>query len=511
LRRFIKVFIITFLVFSVSLFTSENNEKQKFKQKKKVKRAVAECVSLMAVSQTNYWLKYSNWIEDWQFKLNWEDQRRRILGFEGQSFDSNCFRTNWTHGLSGAMYYNIARANGFNIFESSVFGTLTSLYWEFVVEWREVISVNDNIFTSFGGVSIGESFFQLGSYFAGKKGIVNRVAEVITNPVLALNRWFDRKNEYSYYKPKKREMSFFIGNFFIMEDTKKPYKDRSQFIGFKSSLSYLPEIEKKGLYEEKIKGTILSEMGLKFEIKDKAIDEVSGSTRNMYFGKYKQNIREYQDNYIKGSSSLFSMISGFDFYQKKAVAKNDGCQQYMYIDDSVEVETPTNFADKLAIMNLTGAYSEITHYFGMGRVILTNSFTFDFAMVNAYALGKYSESDDISYTKATLYNYGYYYGFGYTINSRLDLFYHKIRTGIEYKYQRYNSIEGLDRFQEKIKDDFNIRDIKSIFGFHIGYNFNIIPLGLKLVVKRKYRRGIIKDYDFSKIETKVYVRLEMYL
>lgn len=507
MKKLFNIFVIFVLVSSLSMFAAE----KELKQKKKLKRAVAECVSIMAVSQTNYWLKYSNWVEDWQFKLNWEDQRRRIFGFEGQSFDSNCFRTNWTHGLSGAIYYNIARTNGLNIFESSLFGTMTSFYWEFIVEWREVISINDNIFTSFGGVGIGESFFQLGSYFAGKKGIVNRVAEVITNPVLALNRWLDRNNKYSYYKPKKREMSFFIGNFFIMEDTKKPYKDKSQFLGFKSSLTYLPKIEKKGIYEEMIKGTILSDMGFKLEIKDRAIDEVSGFTKNIYYGKYKYNIREYQDNYIKGSSTLYGMMSGFDYYQKRATTENDGCQQYMYIDDSPSVKTPTDFADKLAVMNLVGGYSEITHYFGKGKIVFTNSLSFDFAMVNAFALGKYSETEGVSYTKATLYNYGYYYGFGYTLNSRLNLFYHKIRTGIEYKYQRYNSIEGFDRFQEKIIDDFNIKDIKSLLKFHTGYKFNIVPLGLRLVVERRYRRGIIKEYEFSNKETKVYVRLEMYL
>jgi len=445
------------------------------KGKKNIKRAIAEWASVMAVSQTNYWLKYSNWVEDWQYELTWADQKKRIFGFEGQKLDSNCFQTNWTHALSGTMYYNFARTNGFNILESSVFTTLSSFYWEFVVEWREVISINDNIFTSFGGVSIGESFFQLGSYFNGNSGIANKIAGILVNPIMAINRWLDKKKGFNY---------------------KTPYK---------SNLS----VEKEGIIQKTIKGNIKSNINIKLEIKDKSIDEISAQTQNVFFGKYIQYVKS-GSNHLKGHGFLYSLFSGFDFYKKKAIIDNDSCLEYKYIDDSIFVETPTEFTDKVAILNLIGPYTELT-YFGAFNISLINSFSLDFGLINAYSLNDYSKTEDISYTKATLYNYGYYYGFGFTFNSKLRLTYKRINLGLEFKYQSYNSVEGVDRFEDKIKNDFNIHDTKSMFKFDIGYKFNILPVGLRLILEDRCRYGIMKNISKKHKETKVYVRMDVFL
>jgi hypothetical protein len=481
------------------------------KEKKNLKRAIAENVAVMSVSQVNYWLKYSNWIEDWQFELTWADQKKKLIDLEGYKFDSNCFRTNWTHGISGALYYNFARTNNLNVFESSLFATVTSFYWEMVVEWREVVSINDSIFTSFGGIGIGESFFQLGSYFAGRNGIVNKFAEIITNPVLALNRWLDRNKNYTYYKPQKREMMFYAGNYFSMSDTGKPYKNAHQFFGFSSSLTYLPKIEKKGHIEKIIKGTILSDMGFRFEMKDGAVDDITAYTRNVYFGKYQHKITEYQKNSIKGAGSLYGLMSGFDFYKKRAIADNDDCQQYKYIDESMYVKTPTEFTDKLAVLNLIGGYTELFYYFNHGKIIYTGMFSVDFGLINTFALNEYSKTEPIAYTKATLYNYGYYYGIGFTLRSGVNISYRRVTVNLEYKYQKYNSIDGADRFQDKILHDFNIKDSKSILRFNIGYKLGQVPLGLKLMIESKYRKGIIENISNKEKETKVYVRLEVFL
>jgi len=444
------------IIYIKNVYANKRPHTKELWNKKKLKRTIAECATIMAVSQTNYWLKYSNWIEDWQYGLNWEDQKERIFSLDGQKFDSNCFQTNWTHGLSGAMYYNFARTNGLNILESSAFTTLTSFYWEFIVEWREVVSINDNIFTSFGGISLGESFFQLGSYFNGNKGFINSIAGILTNPIMAINRWLDRKKGYTYYTPNKSNMSFFLGNFFIMNDTNKP-----------------------------------SKVNIKLEIKHKTIDEISGYTKNVYYGKYKQNIRKYDIDYIKGYSYLFSLSSGFDFYKKKAIAENDSCMQYKYIDDSIFVEIPTEFLDKLAIINMIGPYSELTYYFGKGKIKFMNTFSLDFGLVNAYALNKYSETEDISYTKATLYNYGYYYAFGYTFNHRTNVIYKNFTMNLEYKYQNYNSIEGFDRFENMIKNNHNINDIKSN--------------------EKRFRSGTLNNIVTSEKETRIYTGVEFYL
>ncbi len=507
-KRKIYIFIVFIIILnSVFLFP----EKTENKKKKTLKRAIVECASGMAFSQANYWIKYSNWIEDWQYKLTWADQKKRIFLLDGQKFDSNPFQTNWTHAFSGAMYYNVARTNGLNLFESSVFTTLTSLYWEFIVEWREVISVNDNIFTSFGGIGIGESFFQLGSYFNGKTGIVNNIAGIISNPVMAINRWLDREKNIRYSVPDKRDMSFFIGSFFLMEDRSEPSKDRNMFLGFNSSLTYLPKITNKGILKKDLKDTVISEFYFELEFKDRSIDEISGYTRNVYFAKYKHNIHDFSENYIKGYSFLYGLSSGFEFFKEKSISEYDSTLLYKYIDESIYVETPTEFTDKLAIIKIIGPYTEFSYYFGKSKIQFMNTLSLDFGLINAFALNKYSETEDISYTKSTLYNYGYYYGLGFTFDSRLSFSYGRFKTNFEYKYQNYNSIEGIDRYQDKIRNDFNITDSVSTFKFDTGYRMKILPIGIKLIYEKRDRKGCIKHVINSLKETKVYVRLDLLL
>ncbi len=513
-RKIIVLLLLLLLLFGAVLgeTADKKNEKNKNNGKRNLLRGIAECSALMAVSQINYWLKYSNWIEDWQYKLTWKDQTKRIFGLDGQKFDSNPFVTNWTHALSGALYYNFARTNGLDLYDSSLFTTITSLYWEFIVEWREVISVNDNIFTSLGGIAIGESFFQLGSYFNGRTGLLNNIAGILTNPIMVINRLLDKNRGYSYAVPDKRLMTVYFGSYFSMEDREAEAKSRNHFIGFQSSLTYLPRIIETGKLQKRIKGLAISEVDLNLELTEKGImDEMNVNSRNMYNGSYTHHIRKYEDDRIWGHSMFYSLISGYDFYKEKSIAPYDSDAEYKYIDESMLVETPTRFTDKLAVINIIGPYMEWQYYFGKWKLMLTNAVTLDFALVNAFALNTYTETGDVSYTKATLYNYGYYYGLGFTLNSRFHLSYGNIYLNLAYKYQDYNSIEGIDRFQEELINDFNIHDRRGIFNAEFGMRFTILPIGLKLKMENRYRWGSLRDTIRRERETKVYMRVELLL
>ena len=54
---------------------------------------------------------------------------------------------NWTHSFAGAVYYGIGRTNNLGVGESLLLSAFAALYWEPVVEWREVFSVNDTTVT----------------------------------------------------------------------------------------------------------------------------------------------------------------------------------------------------------------------------------------------------------------------------------------------------------------------------------------------------------------------------
>jgi hypothetical protein len=102
----------------------------------------------------------------------WADQRERLFTFEAWRFDTNLFRVNWTHQLAGSLYYNFARANRLTWLESTLVTLCGALWWEFVTEWREVISINDLIFTTVGGYAGGEAFYQLGRFLQDTRAAI---------------------------------------------------------------------------------------------------------------------------------------------------------------------------------------------------------------------------------------------------------------------------------------------------------------------------------------------------
>ncbi|MDR2841087.1 MAG: DUF3943 domain-containing protein [Paludibacter sp.] len=74
----------------------------------------------------------------------------------GFVWDNDKMSTNFfSHPYHGSLYYNSARANGFNMWQSTAFVMLGSATWELFME-NEYPSINDAINTTLGGVIAGE-------------------------------------------------------------------------------------------------------------------------------------------------------------------------------------------------------------------------------------------------------------------------------------------------------------------------------------------------------------------
>ena len=74
----------------------------------------------------------------------------------GFLWDNDKLGTNmFLHPYTGNLYYNCARSNGFNFWQSSMFAIAGSAMWELFME-SEYPSTNDIIATPIGGIAIGE-------------------------------------------------------------------------------------------------------------------------------------------------------------------------------------------------------------------------------------------------------------------------------------------------------------------------------------------------------------------
>jgi len=83
----------------------------------------------------------------------------------GLDWDADDLYTNfWRHPYQGSIYFNTARSNGYNYYESMGVAFLGSLQWEFFME-IEPAAVNDVILTTFAGAMVGEAFYRLSNHF----------------------------------------------------------------------------------------------------------------------------------------------------------------------------------------------------------------------------------------------------------------------------------------------------------------------------------------------------------
>jgi len=454
-------------------------------------RALFEIGTLMAYSQARYWLNYAKFIEDWQFHLSWKDQRRRFFSFKAWMFDSNAFSLNWTHSFAGVLYYQFGRTNGMSWPRSFLFSLGGSLWWEYVAEWREVISLNDNIMTALGGFAAGEAWFQLGKFFIGRKGFVNRVLSFAVNPVMKFNHWLDLrqgKNRSPGPEPGGHDFRLFLGRK-KMPTSSGTGPENTMFLGFHTRIVHAPEYGRPERSGRKVVDTLASDLDVDFALRHGRIEEFNFSTRVAGLGYYRQEIGPD----ARGYAYYVGVGSAFSLFKKKSVSIYDSNIITVKQGDDLNLDEPRRFTDKMAAVHIAGPVFDYTAFTPESRLRLVLDAYLDFGLINSFALNPYSEAADIRGVKTTLLYYGYYYGIGTTVASAVTYRYRALQFGGRLGYSAYGSIEGLDRFQDEVTDDFHLKDKRFACRFEAAVLLPWAPVELLATYEGIGRRGIIKE------------------
>lgn len=116
-------------------------------------------------------------------------------GFE---WDNDHLNTNmFAHPYNGSLYFNAARSNGFNFWQSELFAIGGSAMWELFME-REYPSTNDIIATPVGGAALGEVFYRtsdrvLDDRSSGAERVGREVAAFVLSPMRGVTRMITGK------------------------------------------------------------------------------------------------------------------------------------------------------------------------------------------------------------------------------------------------------------------------------------------------------------------------------
>jgi len=494
---------------------TEGTEAPSPKGSKRFMRALLVDAALIIPNSIRYWIEYSAWIEDWQFELTWEDQKKRFFSLEAYLFDSNPFVTNWSHTVAGAVYYNFARYHRLNKLESTLFMLGSSMWWEYITEWREVISVGDNICSGVAGITIGEPLYWIGSYFTQKKGLGNTILGLIFNPIVGINDLLDNKKQMSSLNLQRFPRPDF--NVFFGPQIVSTSENNTLPTLFHSGLSIryytIEGYGKPGNQNRYIKSTLFSEFQADASLGSYSLEEYSFFTRSILFGYFKQNLKQLSDQKLAGYNFILGAATAFDYYKKKSSQYYDKSEYHYDFAGGEVAPQPAEFSDKMAIMNIIGPVVEISLYSAPLKFRASVSAYFDFGLITSMAINEYSVLYDLydPRIKTTLSYYGYYYALGFTLTSDMDLIYKNIQLSGKLKYHYYDSIEGLDRFQSDLEDDSNVRDTRLLFKVCLGYSITRSPVQLLAVYERIDREGMFKDITHIFSEDRIYAQLKISL
>ena len=205
-----------------SLFETESNRKNSYL------RAGIEIGVMLSSGMAIYYKNLGYNQVDFDYGL--KDGLRKKLNGQAVLYDDNDKFANYGHAYAGAIYYQAARTAGFNSLESFLVTLGTSTAWE-VLEYHEVLSINDQYFTVLGGYVIGEATYQISCALVQKNNIAAKALGYTLSPSLGINHGADKlfsKNKFIAHqsdcsRPRWSDISFYIG----LEKGQKAYQPQA--------------------------------------------------------------------------------------------------------------------------------------------------------------------------------------------------------------------------------------------------------------------------------------------
>ena len=162
-------------------------------------------------------------------KISINSIRRNIK--HGFVWDNDQFSTNlFAHPYHGNLYFNAARSNGLNFWESAPYAFAGSLMWEVAAE-VEPPAINDLMATTIGGIALGEMTHRLSSLVLddSKRGFGRFTREFLGTlicPMRGMNcmitgeMWKVKRSHYKYHDYERIPIQFSIsaGDRYLADD-----------------------------------------------------------------------------------------------------------------------------------------------------------------------------------------------------------------------------------------------------------------------------------------------------
>jgi len=451
-------------------------------------RAALEMAIALGGGTAWYWLDRERQVADWDYP-SWEQR----ITLEAWRFDNNPFGINFIwHALSGTGFHVWSRANDLSLLAATGVGFGTSMAWEYLLEFREKISINDALVTTGSGVAIGEFVNWLGRY-------VNSAPRG-DGPGHWLARWTfglprAAHNRIDHHRPWRgdaaadelgfradiwHQFDFTYGFAFAraaLAQGGDPEEEslRLHQLRFAGRLAAVPGYLRPGRFQRYFDDGNLPSLSLEIigdqRGRERSVDLLADT---ILIGQHRQDIP------LPGESGL-----GRAFTLGTSIA-------YQYRRERLGL-----FADRLGILHFPGLAID-AHLVGWrSHLRISARAHADFAGLEALSYERWREAHPDAVEKTILRKQGYYYGWGVSGRLSAELSLPRVTLGARASYGYYDSKEGLDRNQEEVTADVQASD--TVLDYEAWLRAS--PLGrrlyLELRLSHQARRAHLGGFDAS--------------
>jgi hypothetical protein len=447
-------------------------------------RATLGVGATIAVGVAHYWANVTTNSVDWELRWDRESWRRKLTSFETVRFDDNKFDTNGAlHPAGGAMYYLAARSNGYEASGSFLIATAGSTVWEYVAEYREKPSLNDLVLTSGAGWVIGESLFRLADVYGRKpRNARTWLARSLLCLPCAVNDLLDGP-------PGERplpwhRLSFSLGMGGASTNGQAPFGEA--VLGAAAEVITQPGYGTPTALNATVRPGAFSTLSLMAMNGGAHLRGLGFRTSTVFGGHYWQRAGGAGDGeswrgLLVGAGSAF---------------------EYSWL------ERPDRPADRIAIAHLLGPVLDASGAFGELRLRFTTASYLDFAMVTSQAYGQHGQAMEPLRTKSVLAGQGYYYAKGITSFVTLAAGLGPFDAGASSQVDAFRSIQGFDRYQENLVDDFHLTDWRLGTNAWVGWSPRPAVRGA-LTGGRLWRHGAMEGMADRVVDTRLSLHLTL--
>jgi hypothetical protein len=417
-------------------------------------RSLLEMGAGLGLGLGGYWVLKKDNVTDW-------DNPDVAQRFNGAAWvlDNNGLGINFLgHPAWGALAYSFARANHQSVAGSFGYTFLTSFIWEFVIEFKEKVSINDVVVTPGASLPLGEFFYKLGLYLDTGHETSTGVQALrwVLGTGVALDRSLDGRpapqvtlrDNLGFSREMWHEFSAQYGVLSIGTPGEPGYA--RYFAGVSGRLVSLAGYGRPRRFARGFCGAEISD----FSFASEASRYGGGlliEADSVLAGYHAQSI-EHVAHVDRGNSVTLGSGVGYEYFRSSA-------NRYATVEQAISLPRPELGShtpidrEQFAAFDLPGVAADFRSLGAWGSFDVVSRLEPSFGGLGAAAFYDFTAANPEAQSKHVLHKHGYFYGWGGSLRLRARLALGAWRAGFELKYASYQSLDGRDRFQERVTAD----------------------------------------------------------